>query len=88
MGKMRLTIPKKEEDMEKIVQEVMESHPEMAEEHEHSHNHEHEEGDIVDALNAIADAINHLAIHIENVEKRLDSIERELNNLKKQRLNP
>ncbi|MEB3806657.1 MAG: hypothetical protein GSR73_03990 [Desulfurococcales archaeon] len=46
--KKRMTLPKKKEDIEKVVEEVSERHG-----HEHEHHHHHHHGDIDELLTVI-----------------------------------
>lgn len=52
---MRMTLPKKEEDLQKVVEEVMETHPDM---HYHEHEHVHELDDILHTIDVLMDAMN------------------------------
>ena len=50
-----MTLPKKEEDLQKVVEEVMETHPDM---HHHEHEHVHELDDILHTIDVLMDAMN------------------------------
>ena len=76
MGKLRLTLPKKEEDIEKVMEEVYETHPEMREEHEHHHHHHHHEDELIIVLNSIVDGLNHFNTHLKNLESRMSFLEK------------
>ena len=60
--KMRMTLPKKEEDLQKVVEEVMETHPDM---HHHEHEHVHELDDILHTIDVLMDAMNTRLIELE-----------------------
>ncbi len=78
MGKLRLTMPKKEEDIEKVVEEVYETHPEMMEEH---HHHHHFEDELIIALEALVEGFNHFTSHLRTLEKRVTRIEEKIEKL-------
>lgn len=69
--KMRMTMPKKQEDLEKVVEEVMEIHPEMAHEHEHVHGLE----DVLSAVEVIIDSFN---TRLREVERRMEDLAAEV----------
>ena len=50
--KRRMTLPKKREDIEKVVEEVAEGHS-HGHEHEHEHHHHHHHGDVDELLTVI-----------------------------------
>lgn len=75
MGKrMRMTLPKKEEDLQKVVEEVMETHQE-----EHHHHH-HAEGldEILHTIDVLMDTMN---TRISDLEEKTEKIREELVNL-------
>jgi len=56
--KKRMTLPKKREDLDKIVREVSESH---AHDHEHHHHHHHHGGDfdeLITVMELLLDSLN------------------------------
>jgi glutamate/tyrosine decarboxylase-like PLP-dependent enzyme len=58
-GRRRMELPKKKEDLEKIVEEVEEREHEQYHEHEHVHEHVHEEiEDVVSVLELLVDSLN------------------------------
>jgi predicted nuclease with TOPRIM domain len=75
MAKLRMTMPKKEEDLEKVVEEVYREHPEMLEE-EHHHDDE-----ILMVLQTLVESINHLTLHIANLDKRTAKLEEKIEKL-------
>lgn len=69
MGKkMRITLPKREEDIEKIMNEVLERHPEMAHEH---HHREHDVQDLVNTIEVLFDVAHTRLSYVENDVKLL-----------------
>ncbi len=52
--RMRMTLPKKKEDLEKVVEEVEETHPE----HQHHHHHEEEVEEFLAAFEYLLDSLN------------------------------
>ncbi|PMB75631.1 MAG: hypothetical protein C0177_05600, partial [Fervidicoccus fontis] len=79
MGKLRMTMPKNEQDIQKVVDEVMSTHPEMA----HEHHHEEEGEELVEYMQAIAHALEHLEEHIVRIEEKLALLEKKINELNK-----
>jgi chromosome segregation ATPase len=73
--RMRMTMPKKQEDLEKVVEEVMEIHPEMAHEHEHEHMHVHGLEDVLSAVEVIIDSFN---TRLRGLEKRVEDLASEV----------
>ena len=61
-----MTLPKKKEDLEKIVDEVMETH---AHEHEHHHHHHHG-GELEDLLTVFELLIDSLNANVKNLESQ------------------
>ena len=76
--RMRMTLPKKESDLEKVVEEVMELHPEMAHEHEHHHHH-----DIDELLHVVDTLIDIMNSRLRDVEERCDSLASDVRTLYK-----
>ncbi len=73
MGKrMRMTLPKKEEDLQKVVEEVMETHHEHGHEHEHHHHH-HAEGldEILHTIDVLMDTMNSRIADLEEKSEKL-----------------
>ena len=73
MGKrMRMTLPKKEEDLQKVVEEVMETHHEHHHEHEHHHHH-HAEGldEILHTIDVLMDTMNTRITDLEEKTEKL-----------------
>lgn len=61
-----MTLPKKREDLERIVDEVMESHQH---EHEHHHHHHHHHGgELEDILTVFELLIDSLNANLKNLE--------------------
>lgn len=64
MGKkMRITLPKRKEDIEKIVNEVMERHPEMTHDH---HHHEHDIHDLMHTIDVLFDVAHTRLSYVES----------------------
>ncbi len=76
--RMRMTLPKKESDLEKVVEEVMELHPEMA--HEHGHHHHHEMDELLHVVDTLVDIMNS---RLRDVEERCDSLAQDVKTLYK-----
>ncbi|BAA80957.1 hypothetical protein APE_1948 [Aeropyrum pernix K1] len=71
MPRKRMTLPKKKEDIEKIVEEVEREHHH---EHEHHHHHHHhEESDLEIAVKVLEDLVDSLSARARVLESRLDS---------------
>ncbi len=67
-------MPKKKEDLEKIVEEVEASHP-----HEHGHeHHHHHHGDVDEVLTVMELLIDSLNATVKNLETRLNQQSREI----------
>jgi len=73
--RMRMTLPKKEEDLQKVVEEVMETHHEHG--HEHHHHHHHAEGldEILHTIDVLMDTMNS---RIADLEEKSEKIREEL----------
>ena len=81
MGKrkgMRMTLPKKEKDLEKVVEEVMETHPEMAHEHEHHHHHELGLDELLGAIEVVLDS---LSTRLKRLEDRVKDLTEDVKTL-------
>lgn len=61
-----MTLPKKKEDLEKIMDEVMETH----EHHDHHHHHHHEEG-VEELLTVFELLIDSLNANVKNLESQV-----------------
>lgn len=69
MGKkMRITLPKREEDIERIVDEVMEHYPEIAQDHRH---HEYNTQDLMRTIDVLFDVTHTRLSYVENDVKML-----------------
>ncbi len=68
---MRMTLPKREEDLQKVVQEVMELHPELAHEHGHEHHHTHDVDELVHTIDVLMDTVNTRLSELEDKVTRL-----------------
>ncbi len=77
--RMRMTLPKKESDLEKVVEEVMELHPEMAHEHEHHHHH-HDVDELLHVVDTLVDIMNS---RLRDVEERCGSLAEDVKTLYK-----
>lgn len=79
MGRrMRMTLPKKEEDLQKVVEEVMESQHE----HHHHHHHHHSEGldEILHTIDVLMDTMN---TRITDLEEKTEILRGEITRLYK-----
>ncbi len=78
MGKrMRMTLPKKEEDLQKVVEEVEETHHAH-----HHHHHEHVEGldEVLHTIDVLMDVMN---TRITDLEEKAEFLREEIINLYK-----
>ena len=79
MARKRMTLPKKKEDLDKIIEEVESAHHhEHGHEHEHHHHHGLEE--TVEVLNLIVDSLN---ANVRNLENRVTNLTLEVARLYK-----
>ena len=62
-----MTLPKKKEDLEKIMDEVMETH----EHHEHHHHHHHHEEGVEELLTVFELLIDSLNANVKNLESQV-----------------
>jgi G3E family GTPase len=62
-----MTLPKKREDLEKIMDEVMETH----EHHEHHHHHHHHEEGVEELLTVFELLIDSLNANVKNLESQV-----------------
>ncbi len=77
MGKrMRMTLPKKEEDLQKVVEEVMEQQA-----HEHHHHHHHHVEGLDEILHTIDVLIDTMNTRITDVEEKVEKLREEVINL-------
>ena len=79
MGRrMRMTLPKKEEDLQKVVEEVMEAQHE----HHHHHHHHHAEGldEILHTIDVLMDTMNS---RITDLEEKTEILRGEITRLYK-----
>ena len=74
--KMRMTLPKKEKDIEKVVEEVQELHPELAHEHEHAHVHELDE--LLHVIDVLMDTVN---TRLSDLEEKTEKLRSEITDL-------
>lgn len=65
MPRKRMTMPKRKDDINKIVEEVEAHHHH---EHEHHHHHHHEHGDLEDAIAAMELLIDSLSAKVKGLE--------------------
>jgi len=65
MPRKRMTMPKRKNDIQKIVEEVESQHHH---DHSHSHHHHHEHGDLEDALAAMELLIDSLSAKVKGLE--------------------
>ena len=76
MGKrMRMTLPKKEEDLQKVVEEVMET--------QHDHHHHHHAEDLDDILHTIDVLMDTMNTRLVDLEEKTELIRKEIANLYK-----
>ncbi len=71
-----MTLPKKKEDLEKIMEEVEESHH-----HEHEHHHHHHHGDIEDTITVLELLVDSLGANVKNLESRVNRIASEVSKI-------
>ncbi len=69
MARKRMTMPKRREDLEKIVEEV-EAHHHHEHGHEHEHHHHHG-GDLEDAISALEVIIDSIKAQTQTLESEL-----------------
>lgn len=62
-----MTLPKKREDLERIMDEVMEAH----EHHEHHHHHHHHEEGVEELLTVFELLIDSLNANVKNLESQV-----------------
>ena len=72
-----MTLPKKEEDLQRVVEEVAESHPEMVHEHHH-HHHAHDIDELLHTIDVLLDAMNTRIADLEEKTTILYKAVREL----------
>jgi len=70
-----MTLPKKREDLERIVEEVEKSHS-----HEHEHHHHHH-GDIEDTVTVLELLVDSLGANVKNLDSRISRISVEISKL-------
>jgi len=75
---MRMTLPKKEEDLQKVVEEVMESH---GHDHDHHHHHHHHGGELDEILRTIDVLIDTMNTRVTDLEEKFEKIREEIINL-------
>lgn len=73
MPRKRMTLPKKKEDLEKIVEEVEETHH-----HEHEHHHHHHHGDLEDTVTVLELLVDSLGANVRNIDKRTTQLAEDL----------
>jgi len=76
--RMRMTLPKKESDLEKVVEEVMETHPEL--EHEHHHHHHEDLDELLHVIDTLMDIMN---TRLRDLEERCGSLAEDVKTLYK-----
>jgi len=74
VSKFRMSFPKSEDDLRKIVEEISQQEEEEYEHHHHHHEHLDE---LVIAVNALIDAVNTLSEKISRLENRVRSLEKQ-----------
>ncbi len=80
MARKRMTLPKKKEDLDKIIEEVESTHHhDHGHEHEHHHHH-HGIEETVEVLNLIVDSLN---ANVRNLENRVTNLTLEVARLYK-----
>ncbi|MEB3860715.1 MAG: hypothetical protein GSR84_00665 [Desulfurococcales archaeon] len=73
MPRKRMTLPKKKEDLEKIVEEVEETHH-----HEHEHHHHHHHGDLEDTVTVLELLVDSLGANVRNLDARTTRLAEEV----------
>ncbi len=80
--KVRMTLPKKEDDIQKVVEEVQGRHHEHGHEHEHEHEHHHHHHlDIDEFIAAVEVVLDSLNTRLKQVEDQLARLTRDLKDL-------
>ncbi len=84
--KVRMTLPKKEDDIQRVVEEVQERHHEHHHEHGHEHEHEHEHHhhhhlDIDEFIAAVEVVLDSLNTRLKQVEDQLARLTRDVKDL-------
>jgi len=69
MARKRMTMPKRKEDIQKIVEEVEESHHHH--DHGHEHHHHHHGGDLEDAIAAMELLVDSISAKVRGLEGSL-----------------
>lgn len=70
--KMRMTLPKKEQDLEKVVKEV------QSVEHEHHHHHHHHEEGLDELLHTIDVLLDTMNSRITDLEEKMEFLRDEV----------
>ncbi len=74
MGRKRMTLPKKREDLEKIVEEVESQHH-----HEHGHeHHHHHHGSLEDTVTVLELLVDSLSANVKGLDARLSTASLEI----------
>ncbi len=68
-----MTLPKKKEDLEKIVEEVEEAHH-----HEHEHHHHHHHGNLEDTVTVLELLVDSLGANVRNLDARTTRLAEEV----------
>jgi hypothetical protein len=75
--KMRMTLPKKEQDLEKVVEEV------QSVEHEHHHHHHHHEEGLDELLHTIDVLLDTMNSRITDLEEKMELLRNEIKTIYK-----
>jgi len=78
LGRRRMTLPKDEESMMKIQEEI-----EMEHAHEHHHHHHHHHHDINEVLVYILETLEDLKERVKRCEQNVDSLQNDVRTLYK-----
>ncbi len=80
--KSRMTLPKKEDDIQRVVEEVQERlhehHHEHGHEHEHEHHHHLDVDEFIAAVEVVLDSLN---TRLRQVEDQLSRLARDVKDL-------
>ncbi|MGC8572662.1 MAG: hypothetical protein ACP5L0_01445 [Caldisphaera sp.] len=74
----RMELPKKKEDLDKIVEEVEEEH-----EHEHVHEHHHEHENVEDIVSVLELLVDSLSANVKNIDTTVKAQGNEIINIYK-----
>lgn len=77
-----MELPKKREDLDKIVEEIEEEH-EHEHEHHHEHEHEHEHESVEDVVSVLELLVDSLSANVKNLDSSVKAQGNEIVNIYK-----